>query len=195
MSPERHTPEMPYSLSVCGKSEIDGFIHQTLTHILSIEDPDVPQETPPWFKGTHRQVQFHDVESLEEARMMNATAATQAQVAEILRFGEECLRASRHAPVHLLVHCFAGASRSPAACYALVAQALGPGRASEALEFVVRIRPEAFPNLLVVQHADRLLARNGELVRALSPLRASFSQAVDDWVAELERQNSRRRSP
>lgn len=187
MSSTRHLPDLPYSLSVCGKGEIDGFAHQAITHLLSIEDPEIPKETPPWFKGVHHQIQFHDVESLEEARIMGATPATREQVAQILRFGEECLRASRRGPVHLLVHCYAGASRSPAACYALAAQALGPGRATDALEFVIRIREEAVPNLLVVQHADDLLRREGELVRALAPLRRALDRAIEDWLRETER--------
>ena len=178
---------LPYRLSVCGKSEVDDFARESVTHLLSVEDPGTPKETPEWFGGVHRQLLFHDVESLEDARLMGAVAATEAQVSDILGFGRDCLKASRHQPVHLLAHCFAGASRSTAAGFALVAQALGPGRAAEALEFVVQIRPEAFPNLRVVRHADRLLGRKGELVRALGPLRAAYCKVLDRWAAEMGR--------
>lgn len=194
MPAKRPSPEMPYLMSVCGKSEIDSFAHRAVTHILSLEDPETPKDTPGWFKGVHRQIYFHDVESVEDARMMDAAAPTQAQVAEILRFGEECLKESRRQPVHSLIHCFAGASRSTAACYAIVAQTLGPDRAGEALEFVLRIRPEAFPNLLVVRHADHLLGRHGELIRALAPLREAFSQVLEQWVASLGGRKKRGRS-
>ena len=185
---------MPYRLSVCGKREIEGYVHQAITHLLSIEDPETPKDTPRWFEGPHHQIYFHDVESIEDARMMNAVAATQAQVGEILRFGEECLAVSHRQPVHLLVHCFAGASRSTAAAYAIAAQALGPGRAAEALEFLLRIRPEAFPNLLVVKHADHLLRRKGELLRALTPLRDAFSKTLEAWVASLSNPRPPKRS-
>jgi predicted protein tyrosine phosphatase len=194
MSTKSHPPDLPYSLSVCGKSEIDGFAHRAITHLLSIEDPDTPKDTPAWFKGVHWQIQFHDVESLAEAHTMNAVAATREQVAEILQFGEECLRASRRTPVHLLVHCYAGASRSPAACYALAAQALGPGRAADALEYVIRIREEAVPNLLVVQLADDLLQRNGEMIRALAPMRHALDCAVEEWLVEMERAKHAKRT-
>ncbi len=187
MSSGKKVLKTPYRFSVCGKNEIDNFSTKDVTHILSLEDPGTPKETPVWFKGVHWQIQFHDVESLSEAREFGSTAPTREQVAEVLRYGEECLKASRTGAVHLLVHCFAGASRSTAACYALVAQAVGAGKAKQALQFVVQLRPEAFPNLLVVKHADHLLGRGGELLRALAPMRQDFSEAVDDWYRKFSR--------
>ena len=182
----RPDPNLSFAVSVCGKDEVDGFALGAVTHLLSIEDPGTAKATPLWFKGVHRQIHFHDVESRYEARMMNATMATREQVAEILRFGDTCRRASLRRPVHLLIHCYAGASRSTAACYAIVAQTLGPGSAVAALDFVLRIRPEAYPNSLVVEYADHFLARNGELVEALQPLRRAFHDAANAWLAALQ---------
>lgn len=183
------TPELPYRLSVCGKHELHEFAGDFLTHLLSLEDPETPKETPRWFKGPHRQLLFHDVESPQEAVMTGATAPTRENVAEILRFGRQCLEASRKRQVHLLVHCFAGISRSTAASFALAAQALGPGRAGEALEYVRLARPEAMPNALIVQHADHLLARGGEMVRALGPLRENFRWLFQDCLEERWRRD------
>jgi predicted protein tyrosine phosphatase len=179
--------KLPYRLSVCGKSEVEEFSHQAITHLLSLEDPGTPQDTPDWFKGVHWQFHFHDLESVSDAFMMGGTIVTRDQVAQLLRCGEECRNASRQGRVHLLVHCFAGASRSTAACFALAAQALGPGRAQEALDYVVSIRPEAFPNLLVVRYADKLLGRGGELLRALRSHREGFRSALEAWVKSLEK--------
>lgn len=193
MTLNRPNPKLPFALSVCGKDEVDDFALRDVTHLLSIEDPGIAKETPPWFNGLHRQIHFHDVESLHEARMMNATMATREQVAEILRFGDTSRRASLRRPVHLLIHCYAGASRSTAACYVIVAQTLGSGSAEAALDFVLRIRPEAFPNSLVVEYADHLLARNGELVQALQPLRQAFKEAANAWLAGLQQSEGRSR--
>jgi len=173
---------MPYRLSVCGKGEIGNFACKGITHLLSLEDPQTPKETPTWFAGEHLQLHFHDVESVGEARLFFSCAPTRSQVAEILQFGERCLQASRSTNVHLLVHCFAGISRSTAASFALAAQALGPGCAEHALRAVQTVRREAYPNQLIVQYADQLLERNGELLRALEPLRISYSSMVDEWV-------------
>lgn len=174
---------LPYGIFVCAKYEIDGFANMGLTHLLSLEDPQVPKATPVWFAGHHIQLHFHDVESLREANSVRAQIPTREHVAEILKMGERCLAHEGPSPARLLVHCYAGASRSPAAAYALICQALKDTKASEALEFVLRLRPEAFPNALVVRLADELLGRNREMLRALAPLRATFNQLVDEWIA------------
>ena len=148
----------------------------------------MPKATPPWFSGTHSQLHFHDVESLAEAAKLKATAPMRNHVTEILKFGESCLAAHTTVrPTTLLVHCYAGASRSTAAAFALACQALGKGEEAAALDYVIRLRPQAFPNALIVKWADELLGLNGEMVKALAPLRASFSQAVDDWIASRRR--------
>jgi predicted protein tyrosine phosphatase len=173
---------LPYRLSVCPKRLVDDYRGEGVTHLLSLEDPGTPKGTPAWFKGIHRQHHFHDVESVQEAESLNAVPPTEAQVALILAFGEECLKSIGKSPVHLLVHCFAGASRSPAACYVLAARALGRGHAAEALQLVLKLQPEAFPNALIVRHADKLLGFEGELMGALKPLRREFNDAVNEWI-------------
>ena len=176
---------MPYQISVCGKHELDDFANTAVTHLLSFEDPSTPKTTPQWFHGIHLQLQFHDVESEAEAREFGAVAPTKSDVAEILQFGEECLAACRMKPVHLLVHCYVGASRSPAAGFALIASAFGAGHAKQALKIVRQLRPEAFPNGLIVRYADELLSRKGELLRALGPPRRGFNNLADEWIASV----------
>ena len=180
----------PYILSICGKIEVDRFATSNVTHLLSLEDPGTPKETPSWFKGPHVQLHFHDVDQPGEAGTATGVgvAPGKGHVTEILRVGATCLEAASVGRVHLLVHCHAGISRSTAAAFAMASQALGVDRAEEALEFVLENRPEAFPNLLIVQHADRLLKAEGRLIAALQPLRDQFSQAIDEWIG-------RRRGP
>ena len=47
----------------------------------------------------------------------------------------------------LLIHCHAGISRSTAIALAILSQRLGPGKESEAMDELLRLRPEAVPNL------------------------------------------------
>jgi predicted protein tyrosine phosphatase len=75
------------------------------------------------------------------------------------------LRASRGT---VLVHCEAGISRSSAAALVLYACWLGPGKEREALQRVLAQRPVAWPNRLMVAHADRLLGRDGRLLEVVS---------------------------
>jgi predicted protein tyrosine phosphatase len=74
----------------------------------------------------------------------------------------------RRAP--LLIHCFAGVSRSTAAAYT-VAAALAPKRDEAELAATLRrLSPSATPNLRIVTIADRLLGRDGRMVRAIEAI-------------------------
>ena len=89
-------------------------------------------------------------------------APSPGHVAAILDFGR---RWSREKP--LLIHCFAGISRSTAAAY-VIAAALQPGRDEAALAAELRrLAPSATPNPLIVAHADALLGRQGRMIAAI----------------------------
>jgi predicted protein tyrosine phosphatase len=67
---------------------------------------------------------------------------------------------------HLLVHCHAGVSRSSASMALLIAQAM-PDRSGDMIfADILRIRPQIWPNLRIVEMGDRTLGRNGDLVAA-----------------------------
>lgn len=89
----------------------------------------------------------------------------------------------------LLIHCHAGISRSTAIAIAIIADRLGPGREDEALSALLTLQPEAVPNLLVVQHADRLLGRNGALLELVltwdRPRRWNQYRRLVNWAAVL----------
>ena len=67
----------------------------------------------------------------------------------------------------LLVHCQAGISRSSGIALAILAARMGAGNEHSAVQELFRIRPEAVPNLHVVELADQHLARGGRLVEAV----------------------------
>lgn len=179
---------LPYRLFICGKAEVHGFAGSRVTHLLSIEDPGTPKATPMWFRGVHEQVQFNDAENNRESAMVGGKLPCRQTVQTILSFGDRCLSRTKAAePVTLLVHCFAGVSRSPAAAFVLASQALGEGREEEALRFVLSLRPQAIPNGLVVQIADELIGAQGRLVRALAPMKESLRQELESWKASSAR--------
>ena len=68
------------------------------------------------------------------------------------------------ADARLLVHCFAGVSRSPGAALGILAKSMPPEKAVEAL---FKLRPEAVPNALVVRLWDRRLGLEGTLLGSL----------------------------
>jgi predicted protein tyrosine phosphatase len=180
----------PYLLSICGKHELDRFEHREITHLLSIEDPGTPKETPCWFRGLHLQLQLHDIDTPAQAAAQEGVLPSLADVEAILQLGSECLAAAGTGPVHLLVHCYAGISRSTAAAFALTVQAVGVEHADDALAHVLEMRPQANPNLRIVRHADRLLRGRGRMVAALQPRREQLARELDAWLGRLPEEPS-----
>jgi predicted protein tyrosine phosphatase len=109
----------------------------------------------------HLVISMDDI--IEEADGFTAPALD--HVERVLAFGRSW---DRTAP--MVIHCYAGISRSTASAFA-VACALNPNRSE--LEIARRIRdasPFAHPNRLIVTHADRLLGRAGRMLRALDEM-------------------------
>ena len=74
----------------------------------------------------------------------------------------------RRAP--MVVHCYAGISRSTAGAF-ITACALNPHRAEAAIARAIRNSSRtAMPNIMLVSHADRILGRQGRMIRAVEEL-------------------------
>ncbi|MBE7185701.1 MAG: protein tyrosine phosphatase [Methylobacterium mesophilicum] len=87
---------------------------------------------------------------------------TEAQVRALLDFMAEWDRARP-----LLIHCYAGISRSTAAAFIAMA-ALYPGRDEGELAAELRaLSPSATPNPYLIRLADALLGRDGRMVHAV----------------------------
>lgn len=147
-----------HRLTICGVRELDGFAASGVSDVLSILDPAQPE--PPVFTGyaPHRRttLRFHDVVLPAEGYTLPGAG----DVRGILDFGEQL--AARGDAGHLLVHCFAGVSRSTAAAAMLMAQR-NPGREEQAFMALLEIRPRAWPNSHMVALADAMLGRRGRL--------------------------------
>lgn len=76
---------------------------------------------------------------------------------------EAIVFARSHLGKRMLVHCYAGRYRSAAVALAILADRLGPGNEAAAVAELVRVRPEAAPNLIALVHADAALGRDGAL--------------------------------
>ena len=72
-----------------------------------------------------------------------------------------------HAASPLLIHCWFGVSRSPAAAYAIMCQ-LNPSASEQRIaERLRREMPFATPNRLMISLADGILGRRGRMVEAI----------------------------
>ena len=76
--------------------------------------------------------------------------------------------------------------RSAAIALAVIADRLGPGAEREALDRLLAVRPEATPNLVVVELADRILQRSGHLVEALAAWEATIPRLKVVRAARLK---------
>ncbi len=89
----------------------------------------------------------------------------EAHVAEILDFVRNWDRAEP-----LLIHCYAGVSRSTAAAF-IAACALAPERPESEIAHAIRAAsPTASPNTLLVEVADHMLKRDGRMVAAVAAI-------------------------
>jgi predicted protein tyrosine phosphatase len=82
----------------------------------------------------------------------------------------------------LLVHCYAGISRSTAA--ALIARVVKSGNALDAALALRRAAPHARPNSLIIDLADQILGLDGGLIDARQAMGEGIS-AVEGTLVEL----------
>lgn len=83
------------------------------------------------------------------------------QVDQLIKWGLALPEDSR-----LLVHCYAGVSRSTAAALSIKVAREGLGNIADSIKWLVDHRPIACPNPLITKHADAILGANGDLYLA-----------------------------
>ena len=176
-------------LTICGIEELPLHGSRSVSHVLSVIDPERADLTEFTGYGDHRRttLRFHDIIDPEAGRIMPSRDHMDA----ILSFGEELVdsREGRE-DGHLLIHCHMGISRSTAAMLTLMAQ-IEPKRSEEALfERLREVRPQAWPNSVMVAMADEMLGRGGRLVEALRlhyGIQRKAQPQYNHWMVELGR--------
>jgi predicted protein tyrosine phosphatase len=181
----------PFRITVCGIEELGGHCEAGVSHVLSILDPEwpVPEAFGSYGEHARLELRFHDV--IEEAAAAGTVPPHADHVARLLAFGRDLMADEAAAP-HLLIHCHAGVSRSTAAMALILAQAQPEAAADAVFAEVVRIRPQAWPNLRIIELGDAMLRREGALIAAARGLyRARLSARPE--LAEPLRQGGRGR--
>jgi predicted protein tyrosine phosphatase len=177
------------ALTICGLDELTLHGTRGVTHVVSILDPDHPEpEAFAAYERHHRTVlRFHD--AIEPGS--GVVLPTTEDVKAVLAFGHR-LAGDDAGAAHVLVHCHAGISRSAAVMAILLAQR-DPARDEDSIfEFLVSLRPKAWPNSCLIAMADDLLSRDGRLNRALGR-HYKRQLAVFPFVAQFMRDNGRAR--
>jgi predicted protein tyrosine phosphatase len=147
------------SIHVCPLAHIETTVRATgARSMVTLINPDYPVERPVAIEAArHLRLSLADVEIPVDEHV----APEETHVREFLRF----VRAwDRRDP--LLIHCYAGVSRSTAAAMIAVC-ALNPTRDEHEVAQELRAAsPTATPNKLLIRHADMLLSRGGRMVAA-----------------------------
>lgn len=131
-------------------------------HILSLIDAGTPIERPHSVPAeNHVRLDFNDIVEPMDGKVMPSAEHVEA----ILDFGT---RWDRAAP--LVVHCWAGISRSTATAF-ILSCALMPHRSEvEIAQALRRASPSATPNRLLVAFADDRLKRGGRMTTAVEAI-------------------------
>jgi predicted protein tyrosine phosphatase len=128
------------------------FDHQT-THILSILDHDEDFALPNYIsKKNWKRFNCYDTHDVTSSK-----APTKKLVKEILDWAKELPE-----DANLLVHCYAGISRSTAIAMAIMVQKYGVRSIDHAIDHISSMRRVCAPNKLITQYADDILGCNGE---------------------------------
>lgn len=151
------TTKLPFAMSICGVDELPKLLVRfNPSHIISISDPgDQPLDFDPAISVLR--LQLWDTHALTGivgqvlSRQDRSDYPNIDHAHAILGFGREIPKGGR-----LLVHCWAGVSRSTASAIMIAAQHHG-GNELHAIQLVKALRPQAQPNRMLLGFADRIL--------------------------------------
>lgn len=149
-------------IHVCALSAVDELIaRHRPSHLVTLINWETMIETPSAIApGNHLKLGMNDIAEPREGLVLVGGEQVEGLLGFIRAWDEK-----REAP--LLIHCWAGVSRSTAAAYTAIC-ALNPETSEEALAARLRAAsPTATPNKRIVALADEALGRNGRMVSAI----------------------------
>lgn len=153
---------MPRLLVIPLSALEDSIANHRPSHLVSLLSPQHMIETPKGFPvARHLKLGINDV--ADPAGGEHPPSA--AHVEKLLAFARDW-----DADAPLLIHCWAGISRSMASAYTILCDRMGPGREIEIARAMRRRAPHAAPNSLLVAHADVALGRGGRMLMALNSM-------------------------
>jgi predicted protein tyrosine phosphatase len=152
------------TLLVCPLSQLDAAraLHRP-SHLVSLLSPTTPAEAwpEPGANDTCLRLAFHDIAEPRE----DLIPPDAAQVEQLLVFA-----AGWDVARPMLVHCWAGVSRSTAAAFIIACQRAPERSESEIAQALRSAAPYATPNPLLVALADSALDRAGRMSAAIAAI-------------------------
>jgi predicted protein tyrosine phosphatase len=152
-------------IHVCSLARLPDMIVRTgARHIVSLlsneADLTRPEKIAP---ENHLWLQLHDISEPQDGFVLPQPEHVERLIAFVERW-------PRAAP--LVIHCFAGVSRSSAAAFVTVCALNPPGDERAIAAALRRASPTATPNARIVAIADHLLTRQGRMIKAVKAIGA-----------------------
>jgi predicted protein tyrosine phosphatase len=150
-------------IHVCSLAALPDTVKATgASHVLTVmANVDQVQRPESVLAANHLKISMDDITE----QMDGFVAPSDSHIEQVLNFVRGW---DRSAP--LVVHCYAGISRSTASAFAAVCM-LNPHRDEISIARQLRAAsPIASPNRLIVSLADRALGRDGRMLRALDEM-------------------------
>ncbi len=167
-------------IHVCSLARLHETVEETgARHVVSLIGDEARVDRPAAIvPENHLWLRLHDI----SAPLDGYIIPDEEHVADLLNFVRGW---DRRAP--LVVHCYAGISRSTASAFASVC-ALNPHRDEDSIaQALRRASPTATPNIRIVSLADRLLGRDGRMVSAIKTIgRGILASEAEPFRLELE---------
>ena len=148
---------------VCPKSQVPEAAEQLRpSHLITLLDPADEMATPEGIPAhRHLKLGLNDiVQSLPDH-----TPPDEQHVREIIAFAQSW---DRKRP--MLIHCWAGISRSTATAFTVACMLTPHGREARIARALRAASPYAYPNTRIVAFADHLLGRDGRMVDAIDQM-------------------------
>ena len=132
------------------------------SHLVSLLSPEHMIQTPPGFApARHLKLAVNDI--VDPAA--GTAPPVRAHMDQLIAFSR-----SWDASAPMVIHCWAGISRSMASAFAILCDRLGENREIEIARIMRQRAPHAQPNRLLVRHADDALGRRGRMLEALNSM-------------------------
>ena len=150
-------------IHVCSLAALPDTVKATgASHVLTVmANVDQVQRPESVLPANHLKISMDDITE----QMDGFVVPSDSHIEQVLNFVRGW---DRSAP--LVVHCYAGISRSTASAFAAVCM-LNPHRDEISIARQIRAAsPIASPNRLIVSLADRALGRDGRMLRALDEM-------------------------
>ncbi len=148
---------------VCGLDAVQAQVDKhSVGRVISLLGPDTPHRNfTGVVPGQHLKLTFHDIIAPTEG----FSGPQKSDAEKLVAFIEKWDRGNP-----LLIHCWAGISRSTASAYTALCM-LRPRADEEELAQELRAAsPSATPNRLIISYTDALLGRQGRMSRAIEKI-------------------------